>query len=288
MDFINQKLARLNSHISPRKAAERAEVKEGARRKSTSKSARTCTHCKKREPLNPRAEQKLKRCARCRSALYCSRACQRADWKRGHQRACSVGAIMVGNSYLESLPTEEAVMDQLVDAYRLRVEDEKMYCGRLRGRYMNNPSGSDHDNDNQVLQFALQDFRDFLDLAECPMPRHSNQEDIDENNDFSSSPSSSTTHDTDTNSASSPTPSSSSSSSSTSRNKDSILPKWWNAERRTYCEQRAMNQTEGNTWSSLLHPATNAYETSIVGREGVWVGYNGGTIPLMCHPSLKP
>ena len=29
-----------------------------------------------------------KRCARCKSVLYCSVECQRADWKAGHKRAC--------------------------------------------------------------------------------------------------------------------------------------------------------------------------------------------------------
>lgn len=250
MDFINQKLARLNNPKSPQKA-KRTEEKQ-ARRKSSSNPTRTCTYCKKRELPNPRADQKLKRCARCRSALYCSRACQRADWKRGHQRTCSVGAIMVGNSYLDSLSTEDTAMDQLIDAYRLRVEDERMYCGRLRGRYTtNNPD----DDSSQALQYAFQDFRYFLDLAESADTRSNNNEEDDI---ASTSPCSSTTHDndTDTNSASSPTPSSSSSLSTTTKNKQSILPRWWNAEKRAYCEQRAMNESANqNTWSTLFHPA---------------------------------
>lgn len=266
MDFINQKLARLNNPISPQKA-KRTETKEG-RRKSTSNPARTCTYCKKRELPNPRADQKLKRCARCRSALYCSRACQRADWKRGHQRTCSVGAIMVGNSYLDSLSTEDMAMDQLVDAYRLRVEDERMYCGRLRGRYTtNNPD----DDSSQALQYAFQDFRDFLDLAECADSRSNNHDDYEFS---SSSPSSSTTHDndTDTNSASSPTPSSSSSLSITTKNKQSILPRWWNAEKRAYCEQRALNQTsDQNTWSNLLRPA---------GKDDILEHYQDQSMPM--------
>lgn len=266
MDFINQKLARLNNPISPQKE-KRTETKEG-RRKSTSSPARTCTYCKKRELPNPRADQKLKRCARCRSALYCSRACQRADWKRGHQRTCSVGAIMVGNSYLDSLSTEDMAMDQLIDAYRLRVEDERMYCGRLRGRYTtNNPD----DDSSQALQYAFQDFRDFLDLAECADSRSNNHDDYEFS---SSSPSSSTTHDndTDTNSASSPTPSSSSSLSITTKNKQSILPRWWNAEKRAYCEQRALNQTsDQNTWSNLLRPA---------GKDDILEHYQDQSMPM--------
>lgn len=266
MDFINRKLARLNNPISPQKA-KRTEEKQ-ARRKSSSNPSRTCTYCKKRELPNPRADQKLKRCARCRSALYCSRACQRADWKRGHQRTCSVGAIMVGNSYLDSLSTENMAMDQLIDAYQLRVEDERMYCGRLRGRYTaNNPD----DDSSQALQYAFQDFRDFLDLAECVDSRSNNHEEYEVS---SSSPSSSTTHDndTDTNSASSPTPSSSSSLSTTTRNKQSILPRWWNAEKRAYCEQRALNQTaDQNTWSNLLRPA---------GKDDILERYQDQSMPM--------
>jgi hypothetical protein len=173
---------------------------------------------------------------------------------------------MVGNSYLDSLSTEEMAMDQLIDAYRLRVEDERMYCGRLRGRYTTNTS----DDDNDSLQYAFQDFRDFLDLADS---RPNNNHEDDELS--SSSPSSSTTHDndTDTNSASSPTPSSSSSSSSTpTKNKESILPRWWNAEKRAYCEQRALNQpADQNIWSSLLRPA---------GKDDILEHYQDQSMPM--------
>lgn len=268
MDFINQKLARLNNPTSPQKA-KRSDDKQ-ARRKSSSNPTRTCTNCKKRELPNPRTDQKLKRCARCRSALYCSRACQRADWKRGHQRACSVGAIMVGNSYLDSLLSEESAMDQLIDAYRLRVEDERMYCARLRGRYTTNNS-PDHDS-RQALQFAFQDFRDFLDLAECADSKSNSHEEYELS---SSSPSSSSTHDnndTDTNSASSPSSSSSSSLSTSTKNRQSILPRWWNAEKRAYCEQRALNQaSDQDIWSNLLRPA---------GKDDILEHYQDQSMPM--------
>ncbi|KAL3709989.1 hypothetical protein TMatcc_003781 [Talaromyces marneffei ATCC 18224] len=174
---------------------------------------------------------------------------------------------MVGNSYLDSLSTEKMAIDQLIDAYRLRVEDERMYCGRLRGRYAtNNPD----DNSSQALQYAFQDFCDFLDLADS---RPNNQEDDEISS--SSSPSSSTTHDndTDTNSASSPTPSSSSSSSSTAiKNKQSILPRWWNAEKRAYCERRALNQTaDQSLWSNLLRPA---------GKDDILEHYQDQSMPM--------
>jgi hypothetical protein len=172
---------------------------------------------------------------------------------------------MIGNSYLDSLSTEEMAMDQLIDAYRLRVEDERMYCGRLRGRYTtNNP----HDDSSQALQYAFQDFRDFLDLADSRLNNHEDDEIS------SSSPSSSITHDndTDTNSASSPTPSSSSSTSTSIKSKQSILPRWWNAEKRAYCEQRALNPTaDQNTWSNLLRPA---------GKDDILEHYQDQSMPM--------
>ena len=33
--------------------------------------------------------KKLLRCTRCKIALYCSKECQKADWKRGHRKGCS-------------------------------------------------------------------------------------------------------------------------------------------------------------------------------------------------------
>ncbi|ESK86366.1 mynd finger domain-like protein [Moniliophthora roreri MCA 2997] len=34
-------------------------------------------------------DRKAKRCSRCRIAIYCSRECQRADWKVNHRDKCS-------------------------------------------------------------------------------------------------------------------------------------------------------------------------------------------------------
>ncbi|GAW13665.1 hypothetical protein ANO14919_030540 [Xylariales sp. No.14919] len=41
----------------------------------------TCNSCKK-------ASSELKRCAKCSTTLYCSRNCQKTDWK-AHKKICS-------------------------------------------------------------------------------------------------------------------------------------------------------------------------------------------------------
>lgn len=174
---------------------------------------RACRRCKKPEPSNPTPEQRLKRCSRCRNSLYCSRACQRADWKTGgHKRSCTFGA-MANNCYLDSLPSEEEAMDQLIDAYRLRVEDDFMYRGHLHGRYTekaeNNADEQEQQQDEESP--ALRDFRHFLDLAEAQIGKDQQQQSSDD------------------------------------AKKSSILPSWWSSEKRAICERRAM----GTGWSAL-------------------------------------
>jgi hypothetical protein len=128
-----------------------------------SNAGRACRHCKKREPDDATPEQKFKRCSRCRDAYYCSPECQPADWKH-HKLQCAIEALAT-NIYLETVPTQEKAMDQLIDAYRMRVEDDCMYNGEIRGLYDGDP---------------VPDFRSFLDLAEgragvypeCRTPPH--------------------------------------------------------------------------------------------------------------------
>jgi splicing suppressor protein 51 len=113
---------------------------------------RTCVSCGKTETeLSP--EQTLKRCSRCRVPVYCSRACQKAHWKT-HKSACTFGALQ-NNCYFDTLPLEDDVMDQLIDAYRMRVEDDHKFRGDNHGLYI----GGD----------PLEDFREFLDKAEAQM-----------------------------------------------------------------------------------------------------------------------
>lgn len=116
---------------------------------------RVCSACKKPEPPEPTSEQTLKKCARCQITIYCSRDCQKAHWKADHKKRCIWGAIS-NNIYLDSL-SEEAAMEQLIDAYRLRVEDDYKFRGDAHGLYS--------------MEDPLDDFEEFLDLAEAQMSK---------------------------------------------------------------------------------------------------------------------
>ena len=45
---------------------------------------RVCSHCS----TQASESNHLMTCARCKSAFYCSRNCQRAHWKAGHKKIC--------------------------------------------------------------------------------------------------------------------------------------------------------------------------------------------------------
>ncbi|QPC70128.1 hypothetical protein HYE68_000880 [Fusarium pseudograminearum] len=113
----------------------------------------SCSACQKSPP-----EVSLKRCAKCSTESYCSRECQKNDWKK-HKKTCGKGssAQAAGSStggsgsppkgldqpipdpftrldkgkYLHNRP-EKDVYRLLIDCYRLRVKD--MYT--LEGEVM--------------------------------------------------------------------------------------------------------------------------------------------------------
>ncbi|KAL7621082.1 hypothetical protein AAE478_008394 [Parahypoxylon ruwenzoriense] len=112
--------------------------------------SQSCTTCKKTPPA-----VNLRRCAKCSTTLYCSRDCQKSDWKV-HRKICGrqQGSASVANlspprgleqpitkpfsrldngTWLHDRP-ETDVYRLLIDAYRLRVTDD---CSgdpdRLRG-----------------------------------------------------------------------------------------------------------------------------------------------------------
>lgn len=134
---------------------------------------KTCAKCHKTQADVPLP---LKRCAKCQNQWYCSRDCQKADWK-AHKPFCAspqqsnaqnhpdsttnsdampkiAGDFFKNicrNDYLHQF-TEKDAFHQLIDCYRMRVEDDYVFAGDTRGLY----NGDD----------PLADFQEFLDMAE--------------------------------------------------------------------------------------------------------------------------
>ncbi|KAI9729310.1 MAG: hypothetical protein M1834_006981 [Cirrosporium novae-zelandiae] len=137
---------------------------------------RICTTCRKTEDDLPNS---LKACAKCHKSLYCSRNCQKKDWK-SHKRGCglqtttagtnngnvptkekarnnkldniaSLFGITAGDAYLHTLHEKE-VYRQLIDAYRLRADDDYSWGKGEHGIY--------------AEEGPLEDFQMFLNLAE--------------------------------------------------------------------------------------------------------------------------
>ena len=132
---------------------------------------KTCAKCHKTQ-----ADKPLKRCAKCQNQWYCNRDCQKADWK-AHKAFCAssqqsnaqktpqattnfdampkvAGDFFKGicpDNYLHQFSEKDAFR-QLVDCYRMRVEDDYTFAGDTRGLY----------NDDDPLA----EFQEFLDLAE--------------------------------------------------------------------------------------------------------------------------
>ncbi|KAL2270699.1 hypothetical protein VTJ83DRAFT_70 [Remersonia thermophila] len=132
--------------------------------------ANSCTACSKAPP-----EVTLKRCAKCSIAPYCSRECQKADWK-SHKKTCGKATDGIENNatkrtdvsppkgldqpitmpftrldrgdWLHDRP-EKDVYRALVDAYRLRVAD----CVKSPGP------------DQALVGSGLEGFRHFLRLT---------------------------------------------------------------------------------------------------------------------------
>jgi splicing suppressor protein 51 len=163
-----------------------------------------CAHCNKTEA---QLSEPLKTCAKCKIATYCSRDCQKAEWK-DHKKLCGRGASAssgvpptlpqpqihhisdvssilggISEDALHKIPDQTDVYRHLIDSYRMRVEDEYRWGGGLTGLY----AGED----------PLIGFGRFLDLAE---------------------------------------------------RKGTMLPKWWNKEKRAECEKLGMTAGE---WSNL-------------------------------------
>lgn len=82
-----------------------------------------CDHCKKVSSLN----HKIRACTRCFAVGYCSKDCQRAEWRR-HKLTCKPRIINANNKKPSSSPREAAdredVIDINSDAVRLQTQCE--------------------------------------------------------------------------------------------------------------------------------------------------------------------
>jgi splicing suppressor protein 51 len=170
----------------------------------------TCAHCSKPGSALPPAS--FKKCAKCKATLYCSRDCQKADWQ-AHKKLCDRGAsaatasppqihtitdppptptrspslsLSVGDYFLHTVQEQKEVYCRLIDSYRLRLEDERIFEG--------NPYTHGEEED------PLVGFRKFVDRAEAT---------------------------------------------------GTVLPTWWNRERRGECEKLAVDERQ---WSDLNCP----------------------------------
>ncbi|KAL6718952.1 hypothetical protein ACLMJK_003187 [Lecanora helva] len=140
-----------------------------AAREAKQTGPKICAKCNKSED---ELQKPLKHCAKCHHQTYCSRECQTADWK-AHKKSCAstnqakpkattdfsawpkpAGDFMTGlvtDSYLHQF-SEKDTYTQLIDCYRMRLEDDYKFACDNRGIY----GGMD----------PLSDFEEFLDYAE--------------------------------------------------------------------------------------------------------------------------
>lgn len=69
----------------------------------------TCSMCQKEEP----DDSKFLKCGRCKVASYCSKECQKRDWKIGHKDICS--GNLKAASKTETLKTKSPKIEDKVD-----------------------------------------------------------------------------------------------------------------------------------------------------------------------------
>ena len=109
----------------------------------------SCANCSK---VQEDGATPLQRCARCRTTHYCSKDCQKADWKN-HKKNCGPASsngtssnrgglqsskglaesflVLSTKTWLHNRPENE-VYTLLVDSYRMRIEDELNFRGEVQ------------------------------------------------------------------------------------------------------------------------------------------------------------
>lgn len=139
-----------------------------AEKEANDPNTKHCAKCQKPQSDLP---SPLKRCAKCQTQCYCSRECQKADWKT-HKKICATNQQrkpkamtdfdampapardffkgVSPDDFLHKLPEKDTFI-RLIDCYRMRVEDDYKFAGDARGLYAEDD--------------PLEDFQEFLDLA---------------------------------------------------------------------------------------------------------------------------
>ncbi|KAJ9604573.1 hypothetical protein H2200_010686 [Cladophialophora chaetospira] len=72
-------------------------------------------------------KESLKRCGKCHETQYCSRECQKDDWKM-HKRTCGKEPTNPFKDFLHTQP-EQKVYELLIDCYRMQQEDDYVFSG---------------------------------------------------------------------------------------------------------------------------------------------------------------
>ncbi|KAK1757723.1 hypothetical protein QBC47DRAFT_376838 [Echria macrotheca] len=73
----------------------------------------TCNYCLRTDQSNANA-QPLRACSRCKAAVYCDEACQRAHWKAAHKVECSVFVRVRDRAGKDWLPTSTRAVAQVL------------------------------------------------------------------------------------------------------------------------------------------------------------------------------
>jgi len=76
-----------DTELEEERAAKQQAEQEAAHKQQRVQQQRQCDGCGGRF-------SKLQRCGRCKQRHYCSKKCQRSDWKKGHKAECPT---LVGN-----------------------------------------------------------------------------------------------------------------------------------------------------------------------------------------------
>ena len=122
----------------------------------------------------------MKRCARCKAVVCCSKDCQTVAWPTYKETCKKPGAsTQIDDRKLKaeaeklanaspltrawSSMSQKKVMQLIIDAYRFRVEDDYAWKGEHHGLYADPEDPGDS---------PIEDFREFLDKAEKKNKKH--------------------------------------------------------------------------------------------------------------------